>query len=87
MFYFLIERGNFCGVWQGPGEDTQGKRRQCRGKGWDGQLRSGGLCCALPLKVVYVIRLIVTSPTGTSANDEPLRSQGEGSDVKIKSKP
>lgn len=37
------------------------------------------------LKVVYVIRLIVPSPTGTSATD--LCSQGEGSDVKIKGTP
>lgn len=41
-------------------------------------------CQALLLKAVHVIRLIVTSPTGTSATDEPLCGQGEGSDVKIK---
>lgn len=44
-------------------------------------------CQPLLLKAVHVIRLIVTSPTGTSATDEPLCSQGEGHDVKIKSTP
>lgn len=39
-------------------------------------------CQATLLKLIYVIRLIVTSPTGTSADDELLCSQGEGSDVK-----